>query len=468
MRRKEALFVVWSSAACLGLACAAGLRRTAAVPAAVPRNVVLLIADGCGFGQIAAADLYAGGAAGSSAYEKFPVRLAVSTYSLDTGGYDPDSAWIDFKYILRRPTDSAAAATAMATGVKTVNGAIGTDRGGHSVGNIVEAAERTGKSTGVVTSVPFSHATPAGFSMHSANRNEMARIAAGMIEKSAMEAVMGCGHPSFDGRSLPADSADAQQVGGDSLWTALKAGTAGADADRDGIADPWTFIDDRAAFQALGSGSAPKRVFGIARTRSTLEQNRQGDPAAPPFAVPFVETVPTLAEMAAAALNVVDDNPKGFFLMVEGGAVDWASHGNQTGRMIEEMTGFNTAVDTVLAWVKRNGGFEKNLVVVTADHETGYPSVPKADSLWAAAGIAARARLRAPESCGAGCVPAMAWNSHNHTNALVPFFASGPGAGRFSERAVLLDPVRGPYMDNTDIGKVLLLLINSAESCDKR
>jgi alkaline phosphatase len=428
----------------------------------VPKNIILMIADGCGYRQIEAADDYEFGKPGSRVYEKFPVRLAVSTYSLDTGGYAPDSAWADFNWILRRPTDSAAAATAMSTGVKTVNGSIGTDKDGKSVENIIDRCEKLGKSTGVVTSVQFAHATPAGFAAHNPNRDEMTSIARSMILESPLEVVMGCGHPAFDGHGMPVDSADFGYVGGDSVWASLKNGSAGADADGDGKPDPWMFVEDRGSFQSLEDGLPPKRLFGVAKVRSTLQQNRTGDPMAAPFAVPFVDSVPTLAEMSTAALNVLSRDTDGFFLMVEGGAVDWASHNGQTGRMIEEETEFNHAVDRVVDWIKRNGGWKKNLLIVTGDHETGYPTGPRADSLWTATKSSKRGEALTLENRGKGIVPGIVWHTKGHTNALLPLFAKGAGSDRLEKAANRKDPVRGKYLDNTDIGKILLL-INSAD-----
>jgi alkaline phosphatase len=423
-----------------------------------PKNIILMISDGCGYRQIEAADDYEFGIPESQGYEKFPVRLAMSTFSLDTGGYEPDSAWADFNWILRRPTDSAAAATAMSTGVKTVNGAIGMDRDGKSLENIIDRCEKVGKSTGVVTSVEFAHATPAGFAAHSRDRGEMTSIARSMIMESPMEVIMGCGHPDYDGRGQRADSSDYGYVGGDSVWIALKNGSAGADADGDGKPDPWALIEDRSAFQDLAPGTPPKRVIGVAKIRSTLQQNRNGDPMAPPFAVPFVESVPTLSEMSAGALNVLSRNPRGFFVMIEGGAVDWASHNGQTGRMIEEETEFNRAVNRVVDWIERNGGWKKNLLIVTGDHETGYPTGPRADSLWTAAALSKRGGAFALENRGKGLAPGIVWHTKGHTNALVPLFAKGAGSGRLVDAASRMDPVRGKFLDNTDIGKTLLEL----------
>jgi alkaline phosphatase len=283
----------------------------------------------------------------------------------------------------------------------------------------------------------------------------MTSIARSMILESALEVIMGCGHPAFDGHGLPVDSLDCNYVGGDSVWTRLKLGTAGADMDGDGTPDPWTLVEDRTAFQSFAEGDAPRRLFGLAKTRSTLQQNRGGDPAAAPFTVPFVETVPTLAEMSAAALAVLSRDEDGFFLMIEGGAVDWASHNGQTGRMIEEEIDFNRAVSRVVGWIERNGGWKKNLLIVTGDHETGYPAGPRAESRWASTKLKKRGEALALENRGKGNVPGIVWRTSGHTNALVPLFARGNGADRLKKAAVKKDPVRGAFLDNTDIGRTL-------------
>ena len=145
--------------------------------------------------------------------------------------------------------------------------------------------------------------------------------------------------------------------------------------------------------------------------------------------------------MASAALNVLDNNEAGFFLMIEGGAVDWAASKNHSGRMIEEETAFNEAAATVCDWVEANSSLSETLVIVTSDHETGY--------LTGSAGI-----YDEVVNNGQGQMPTMVWNSEGHTNQLVPVFAKGPGADLFQKYAVGADPVRGAYINNTDIPRV--------------
>lgn len=424
-----------------------------------------MIADGCGYGQVAATDYYEAGRPGAQVYEKFPVRLSVSTVSLNTGGYDPSLAESDFRYVEmtgllpRKPTDSAAAATALASGVKTLNGHIGVDSLKQPVENVTERAEKLGKATGVITTVPFPHATPAGFTVHAEDRGSMTDIAADFLRNSRLDVLMGGGHPWYDRQGLPLEIPDFRLFGGPALWDSLTQGQCGADRDGDGDPDPWNFIDSLEQFRALASGPAPDRLFGLPRVRETLQQGRGGRVFAPPDSVPFIATVPTLAEMTAAALNVLDADPDGFFLMVEAGAVDWASHGNQTGRMIEEMRDFNRAVDQVVEWVERNGGWKKNLVIVTADHETGRPTSPSAESDWPSVPADRKAGILDPVNRGRGAVPDLVWRTVRHTNALVPLYAKGAGSECLTESAGRKDPVRGRFIDNTDIGRTVFRLM---------
>jgi alkaline phosphatase len=420
------------------------------------KNVILMISDGCGYNHVQATDYYRGAEA---VFEGFPVRLGVTTYPYHSPGgplgYDPDLMWHDFDYCMTSlVTDSAAAATALASGVKTNNGAIGLDATGAPVVTVTERAEALGKATGVVTTVPWSHATPAAFVAHADDRDSYAEIARQMIQDSAVDVIMGAGNPDFDNDGLAAAN-DPLYVGGASLWAELKdldpTSPSVADANGDGRPDAWTLIQTKAQFEALTSSTVtPTRVCGTAQVYSTLQQARTGNPYAAPYAVPFDSTVPDLSTMVKAALNVLDDDPDGLFLMVEGGAVDWASHLDETGRMIEEEADFADAVDAVVQWVLTHGGWEETLLIVTADHETGM--------LWGpGSGTVNGASVFAPVvDDGKSVVPGVSWHSVGHTNQLVPLYAIGVNSGTLSAGAKLSDPRRGSYLDNVDIADLIL------------
>lgn len=420
------------------------------------KNVILLIADGSGANHIMATDYFTSGQAGTQVYEAFPVSYYMSTYS--TGRieaeddarniYDPATIWNSFETLKSHATDSGAAATAMATGTKTYNGAIGVDPSLKALRNISEDFEEKGKSTGVVTSVELSHATPAAFVAHHPNRGDYSEIANQMIRDSATDVIMGTGNPLYNdnGEQRSTVGSDNYAFVGDSdTWASLEAGTLGNDADGDGDSDPWQLIQTRADFEALQTGAVASRIIGVPQVYSTLQYNRSGDGNAAPFIVPMIETVPSLAIMSRGALNVLDNDQDGFFLMIEGGAVDWAS-GSKSGRMIEEERDFNQAAAAVCDWVEANSSWSETLVIVTSDHETGY--------LTGTPGV-----YDEVINNGKGNMPTMVWNSVGHTNQLVPIFARGPGADLFKKYAVGSDPVRGAYINNTDIPRVIRELL---------
>lgn len=426
-----------------------------------PRNVIIMISDGCGFNHVLAASLYLDGAPGQQRYQKTFSALAMSTYLMG-GSYEPEQVYADLNACTKGATDSAAAATAMATGVKTRKGSVGVDPENKPAANVMEAAEAKGKATGVITTVPFSHATPAAFVAHVDSRASYEEIAQQMLQQSATDVIMGAGHPLFDddGKPVPEGGVKSNKdkqyeyVGGKQTWQALLAGEAMSDADGDGSPDPWTLVQTRAQVQELPH-TLPKRVAAVLPAHETTQIKRTGIDSDPkddaPYETPRSTAVPTLAEMARGALAVLGQDPDGLLLMIEGGAIDWGSHSNALGRMLEEQIDFQQAIDAVIDWVEANGGWDANLVIVTADHECGYLCGP--DSETTCTPVKGR---------GKGVMPEGKWRSRGHTNQLVPFYVRGAGSQRFIEKATRIDPLHGPYLDNTDMAKVLFELIKPA------
>ncbi len=114
-----------------------------------------------------------------------------------------------------------------------------------------------------MTSVPWTHASPAGQVAHNVHRDNYEAIGVDMVNVNAADVIMGAGHPCYDNDGVPNGCTNPHNyVGGQATWDTLVAGTAGGDSDGDGIADPWTLIQTRAEFQALMSGPAPERVLG--------------------------------------------------------------------------------------------------------------------------------------------------------------------------------------------------------------
>ena len=433
----------------------AGCGETASNP---PKNVIIMISDGCGYNQVNAASLYQYGRTSAQVYEQFPIRISASTFSqstleqADPAGYTPDSVQTRFDYLKQRPTDSAAAATALASGTKTRNGMLGVDTAGVAQKTILERAEELGKATGVITTVMFSHATPGGYVAHTLSRNNYHEIGSQILLHSKADVVMGGGHPLFDNDGRPRTEPAYRYIGGEGLWRGISQGLATtdsgtvADADGDGTPDPWTLVQTREEFVNLGQGPTPKRVFGLFQAAETTQVRRAGtEEQTAPYGVPLLESTPTLAEMTRAALNVLDNDEDGLFLMIEGGAIDWMCHRNNLVRTIEEQIDFNHAVEAVVEWVERESSWEETMVLVTADHETGYLLGP--GSGQTEAGPVHNELV----NNGEGNLPGVQWNSGGHTNSLVPVYVNGNSSYLYLERARGIDPDRGLYIDNTDI-----------------
>ncbi len=389
------------------------------------RHVILMIGDGMGFEHLKTAGYVDHQNRLTPPLACFPVQLQMKTGSLGDRNDIPAPG---------RVTDSAAAATALATGHKTFNGALGMapDRDGRlrPVINLMEAAEQTGRSTGVVTSVPFSHATPAAFAAHVADREDYGSIARQMLTASGLDVIAGAGHPRYDdnGRRLSLGTSY-RYVGGRNLWQQLAAGRLGNDADGDGISDPWTLIDRTEIIRRLAQGPTPKRLLLLAPAASTLQQKRSGPAKAAADTVPFSPDMPTLSEMTRAAINLLDDDPDGFVLMIEGGAIDWAAHANQTGRMIEELDDFARTVALVERLITDRLGWDRTLLLLTADHETGG-------------------------------LQDGTWTGHRHTGTPVPLLARGKGAASLP---ALAEAATG-LVDNAALGRWLLQQITERPS----
>ena len=442
----------------LGAIAGAGLAlcgMASAQEKAGPKNIILLVGDGMGFAQMEAASLYTYGELKGQPYWDYQV-LACTTFSASGKGFDPEQAAADFNYVLKDSTDSAAGATTLSSGVKTLNKAIGVDANEQPLRHLYEDAEAMGKATGVLSSVYLSHATPAGFTTHHSSRNDVDVLAEDMIRNSTLDVLMAPGHPWFDDDGKPIGglgddpfktAGDYKRTGGEALWREIIAGTVGNDGNGDGTPDPWTLVQSFDGFKALTGPDTPGRVLGIVPVASTLQGNRGSDEdkkAEVPYAKPQTPNMPDLALLVEGALNVLSKDPEGFFLMAEGGAIDWAAHGNVMGRLIEEQLDFDKAIAAVDAWVAANSSWDDTLLIITADHETGYLSGPDSGE-----------KVTPLVSNGKGQVPGYKFHTGGHTNQVVPCIAKGKGAEKLLEAVKGKDALRGPFIDNTDIPKMI-------------
>ncbi len=412
-----------------------------AMAAGQAKNVILMISDGMGFNTVKATDYYLGG---QGIYEGWTVKGSMNTSSAGASGgyvgaaYNPTKMWADFNYQKSGATDSASAGTAMFTGVKNYDNQINKTTTGANLTTYFEQAALQGKATGAVSTVNFDHATPAAVVAKTTNRNDYATIASQMIN-SNLDVIMGAGNPNYNNNGV-AQAANYAIVGNQANWNAITTGANGR-----------TFIDSKAQFEALALGTANyNKVFGVAQVKDTIQDSRTNAATAP-----LNTNVPDLVTMTKGALNVLDNNSKGFAVMIEGGAIDWANHANGLQRSINEQIDFNKSVSYVSAYLDANtngNNWSNTLLIVTADHETG--------GLWGAAGSFTQIGDN-----GVGVLPTAVYNSGGHTTGLVPFYAKGADAELFNaylngtDTQVAsrygVDASFNKYIDNTNIFSVM-------------
>jgi alkaline phosphatase len=477
------------------------------------KNVIVMINDGAGWGTWDAAAYWQYGDREKTPYASFPVKYGMSTYPLNPSSiptsnneskvnYDKNLAWSSaaasetpwmvfagYEYIAKNPTDSAAAATAMASGTKTYNNAMNYDNYGKPVEFITQIAKQQGRATGVLTSVPFSHATPAGFGAQNISRNNYGQIARQMLTSGDLDLVMGTGAPGYTVNGTPCDQVQAGEDERDcdeptrwmdaAEWDAIQAGS----LTPAGQTRPWKMIRSKQDFERLARGelSYDGPLFGVPEVGQTLQQARQasftGKDASLPSGDAYVSTVPTLATMTEGALKHLGKNREGFFIMIEGGATDWSAHtsrcetqwrgtgyvpqtncpvGPEHGRLIEETMDFNNAVQKVIDWVEKNSSWDETLLIVTTDHDNGTPMGLNADTTAPFDPLIV--------NNGKGVMPGFKFlPTGNHSNALVPLWAKGAGAEYFTDLVKDIDENfkryarhgDGGYVDNTDIHAVV-------------
>jgi len=273
------------------------------------RNVILCIGDGMGPEQVKAARCYNGT---NLLFETFPFGSALTTTPADGG-----------------VTDSAAAATALATGHKAYNGVVSLayPGDGSERETLLEFFSKVDKSVGLVTTSYLTDATPACFGAHEVSRENRAEIANDYLCQTRPNVLLGGGGNGID--------ADAARAAGYQVVTNA-ASLAG--------------LRNRGADHVAG-------LFGY---------------GAMPYVYDGLGDLPSLPQMTDAALGLLSGDPDGFFLMVEGGRIDHACHANDLARCVSETLAFDEAVRVVVAWAKERSD---TLVLVTADHETGGLSV---------------------------------------------------------------------------------------------
>ena len=289
-----------------------------------PRAVILLIGDGMGEAQRTAARWQAVGQGGQLAMD-----------GMDASGWSRTGA------ANSSVTDSAAAATALATGVKTNIGVISLDPLGNTLSTILEHAQAKGMAVGLVTNVPMAHATPAAFASHVPHRSMMTEIASQMMDRQ-VDVLLGGGEDEF----LPDTETGCYPQPGKRTDERNLIDEAVKDLG-------YTYVCTPMAFAAV-----PVTTTHLLGLFADWEMTRP--------------VSPTLAQMTQKAIDILSQDADGFFLMVEGGQIDWACHANDAANAITDTIDFDAAVAVAQAYAATN---PNALVIVTADHETGGMSI---------------------------------------------------------------------------------------------
>jgi alkaline phosphatase len=363
-----------------------------------PRDIILLIGDGMGEAHRVAARWSAVGQNGALAMDPLPFGGWERTASLD----DP-------------VTDSAAAGTALATGFKTNNGMISMvpDSTPLTVTTILERAQAQGMAVGLVTNVQMAHATPAAFAAHVEHRSMMTEIARQMLALE-VDVLLGGGEDEF----LPVEGTGVYT----GCYPQVGERTDGRNLIDEAVAAGYTYVCDATDLTAVAPTSTT-RLLGL-----FADEGMQ---------YPYS---PSLAEMTEQAIAILSQDPEGFFLMVEGGQIDWAGHGNDAERVISDTIDFDQAVAVAQAYASIAGN---TLVIVTADHETGGMSTTLTST-----GIITE---DGPFFMPGGTPFYINWTTSDHTSADVPTTAQGAWS----------DLLIGTY-ENTHIHDVMRLALESS------
>ena len=362
------------------------------------KNIIFMVPDGMGLASVTATRIFKNGPDGKGLHME----------TLLTIGYQRTHS------ANRATTDSAAAASAWASGEKFRNGEISChddNRDGKCeptpVPTILELARERGKSAGLVATSTVTHATPAAFGAHVPQRGCENEIARQYIQVTGVEVILGGGKAKFNATETNVDDCG---TFGDFIEAARMRG--------------YEVVYAKEAMEEAASRGTNKLLGLFAPNGKTPELFRVFPEEH------YSEDEPTLPQMTAAALEILEKDKDGFFLLVEGAQIDWAGHDNNLPYQIAETLAFDEAVKVVLDWINDKPNRRQNtLVIISADHETGG---------FAISGGGGRKYKR-------GDIADHGWTSKGHTAVDMLIWSQGPGSQHL-----------GRGVDNTDLYKVML------------
>lgn len=293
------------------------------------KNIIFMVSDGMSLGTLVMADIYLKRKNGTGSHwmKLYEDNLA-------------QRALMDMASANAIVTDSAAASSSWGGGVRVSNGSLNVSPDGKENMPILQKFKRAGKKVGCVTTVPITHATPAGFCVTSKKRAAMDSIAE-MYADLGFDVMMGGGKQYFD-KNKRKDQKDVYKL-----------------------------------FENKG--------YSIVKTKSEMLKAPKNKPILGTFdddALPYsidhqqdetaIKNIPTLAEMAQKAIEQMKDHKNGFVLQIEGGKVDWAAHANDISALIFDQIAFDEAVKVVMDFAKKD---KNTLVILTSDHGNANPGL---------------------------------------------------------------------------------------------
>lgn len=359
------------------------------------KNIIFMVPDGMGISYVTATRIFVNGPNGAPLqFETLPEIGYQRTHSADS-----------------TVTDSAAAGSAWAAGDKFNNGEISC----HAVAGvcverpstILELAKAKGKMTGLVATSTITHATPAAFGAHAHSRQCQAEIGRQMVEDTEVDVLLGGG---IGGNR---DGYNCEQYAGQDPAVVVASATAL------GYAHVTNETDLNAA---VAAGNA--KILGLFTADGKTPEMFWVDPTAS-----YPDGEPTLGDMTAAALDVLEESKKGFFLMVEGSQIDWAGHANDIEYLLAETIAFDESVRVVQEWIDAVPSRKaQTLLVVVGDHETGGMMIDGPYGSLSAAG----------EIIEDG------WTSGSHSAQDTIIWSQGPGSSEL-----------GAALQNTDLFGVM-------------
>jgi alkaline phosphatase len=291
------------------------------------KNIIFMVSDGMSNGTLAMGDIMS------------QRKLGYGSHWMELYRNNRVSrALMDMASASSAITDSAAASSSWGGGVRVTNGKLNFSDSGQEHMPIWQKMKNAGKKVGCVTTVPITHATPAGFCITSKSRGEQAEIAEKYLGLR-FDVMMGGGDKYFNNRK-----------DGRNLYKEFR--------------DAGYFVVNDATGLGMIDGSKP--VLGVfANEGLPYEVDRISD-------VNLRTKVPSLAKMTMHAIGMMKNNKKGFCLQVEGGKVDWAAHANDSAGLIYDQLAFDEAVKTVIDFAEQDGN---TLVIITSDHGNANPGL---------------------------------------------------------------------------------------------